>query len=91
MKVTRDGDWLVTTPVYVGSQAAVDTAAKCKHEHWDTQSETVDGGVFSVIERCKNCVGVRSRWRPASAEEAAVWKAKREAALAAKQAQQQKP
>ena len=34
MYTTREGDWFITTPIYVGDQQAVAAAMKCQHEWW---------------------------------------------------------
>lgn len=78
MRFSKQGDWQVGTPVYVGTGDQVSLATKCRHDEYKLLSQTViDQGILSVVERCTKCIAVRSKFRPATKEEIAEWKTKR--------------
>lgn len=61
MKFTKQGDWLVSTPVYVGTADQVAHAARCKHEAW---VELVGAGQperIAIVEHCRDCCASRAR------------------------------
>lgn len=75
MKTFREGDWLATTPIFVGTAplricpAGHDWAIFHEEDRpLDTQSgEMVPSHV--IVERCANCDGARSRFKPDKAED----------------------
>jgi hypothetical protein len=69
MKSHQEGEWTVTTPVYVGSSAQVEEATKCPHEVFVEVMRTVINGTVLIQDKCSKCVATRARYRPATAEE----------------------
>ena len=65
----QDG-WFVTTPAYVGDEAAVRKATQCQHD-FQAGPDPVrneDGQEF-YIERCTKCVAVRGKHRTIPAKD----------------------
>lgn len=67
---TRDGDWWVTSPLYVGDEVALMKMAVCKHEKFQMSIpgdfHTVPGSKDKIelgMEKCVGCGAVRSRYR----------------------------
>lgn len=66
----QDGDWWVTTPLYIGDDAAIFRMTLCGHGKYDvshpaqvkTIPETGDR-VELTLEKCVACGAVRSRYR----------------------------
>jgi hypothetical protein len=68
MKIERDGDSLVSTPIFAGLPESVARAARCCHEFEPVgpQTETPRGKGLMQMERCRRCVAaVRFRITPA--------------------------
>ena len=65
MNFTREGEWMVSTPIYVGDLASIEKAKTCSHEYRVRSSEVKDG-ILMVVEHCYNCVAVRMKYRPGS-------------------------
>lgn len=67
MRLDRDGDSMVSTPVYAGSDEDVRKAARCAHFFEARgEPEAIPGGkVLLHLECCKFCVGTRVRATPA--------------------------
>lgn len=69
MKLERDGDSFVSTPIYVGNDAAIAKAARCSHSFEADRgpaTPAADGKALLQREQCKLCVGMRMRLRPAA-------------------------
>lgn len=80
MEIKKDGEWMVTTPIYAGGAADVAKAAKCPHKEFKEYTHSVvPPGMYSVIEKCEGCIAVRSRYRQATPAEVEEWDAKRKA------------
>lgn len=69
MKFSREGDWFVSTPFYVGSSDDVWKANSCPHKEFAERTKKVQDGMLVVQEKCKACVADRVKYRPATAEE----------------------
>lgn len=66
MRFEREGEWIVSTPIYVGSSADVAKATKCSNEYEESNRERkLDGNrpIEIVLERCKKCVATRAKYR----------------------------
>lgn len=61
MKFTQQGDWLVSSPIYVGSVDQVAAAAACPHGTFIEESREVEGGRLMILDRCTKCVATRVR------------------------------
>lgn len=78
MQVFKQDGWMITTPIYVGTQEEIQKASQCKHEVFKEETRSViDEGMMAIVERCSECVALRSRFRQASPEELAAWQVKR--------------
>lgn len=65
MRMSRDGNSFVTTPLYVGSSRDVVSAALCTHDFRPSGDPTKANEKAHVqMERCKNCCAVRARIIP---------------------------
>ena len=62
MKSYTEGDWVVTTPMYVGASGDVAKAITCSHEWIEMLPEKL--GESPAMDKCKHCVAVRARYRP---------------------------
>jgi len=62
MKSYTEGDWVVTTPVYVGSSDAVAKAVTCSHKWIQAAPGTLREN--SVMDKCEYCIAVRARFSP---------------------------
>jgi hypothetical protein len=69
MNFKEEGDWIVSTPVYIGSTDDVWKARSCPHSEYMTLVKKIDEGMLLVHEKCKDCVAARVKYRPATAEE----------------------
>ena len=66
----RDGDWWVTTPLYVGDQGDIMRMSLCEHPRYETArlaevhaaSETGEK-IEMGLEKCVDCGATRSRYR----------------------------
>lgn len=63
MKFSKEGEWTVSTPIYVGSKADVEKAAKCPHPAFVKFAEDIREGHLLVAERCTMCVATRTRYK----------------------------
>jgi len=67
VKFERDGEALVSTPIYVGDDAAIAKAARCTHE-FESKGEPQRGGpggrALLQQQYCKLCVATRVRVTP---------------------------
>jgi len=67
VRSSKEGDWWVTTPVYVGAGSAVAGMAACAHVSYKTENaETKDsprGKIELAFERCPSCGATRMRYR----------------------------
>ncbi len=68
----REGDWWVTTPIYVGTREEILLACICKHEKFsadvlppksDPFAESVPGVEELVMEKCEKCCARRVRYK----------------------------
>jgi len=66
----RDGEWWVTTPLYVGDNAAVLRMSLCEHAKYEVANpaaeyETPETGdkILMGLEKCASCGATRSRYR----------------------------
>lgn len=68
----REGDWWVTTPLYVGTQDEVLAATRCWHARYaadvlppktDSIVEAVPGLTEFIVERCAKCCARRVRYK----------------------------
>jgi len=78
MKVSKEGEWMVTTPIYAGPEPEVAKATKCEHKEFKEFTRSVEpgAGLLTLAEKCAACIAVRARYRKASAEEIADFKTK---------------
>jgi hypothetical protein len=58
----KEGDWWVTTPVYVGSAEEIAEAEQCAHEFHEERSAFY-GGPVTIFERCQRCCASRVRYK----------------------------
>lgn len=70
MKTSLEGDWFVTTPVYIGMAADMEKAQTCSHQYVEG-AKKVEQGHLMIHERCTLCVASRVKYRKATAEELA--------------------
>jgi hypothetical protein len=72
VKFERDGDWLISTPIYAGwGGPQIEASKKCSHPAYRTETSTenppglVDDRpiVESLLERCVSCIAVRAKYR----------------------------
>jgi hypothetical protein len=63
MRSYQDGQWLVTTPIYIGSTYEVEKAAACAHKGFEETLRTEREGRLLVAERCRECIATRVRYR----------------------------
>jgi hypothetical protein len=68
VKSTREGEWFVTTPVYIGMAADIGKAESCVHEYVQG-AKKVEQGHLMIHESCTRCVASRVRYREATAQE----------------------
>lgn len=68
MKLERDGDTLVSTPIYVGRDEDLRRAVRCEHyfEPKGAPEPGPDGKTQLQREYCRLCVGMRVRITPAA-------------------------
>lgn len=64
MRFSHDGEWTVSTPIYVGSDADLRKAIACPHRTYTKVTEDVKHGTLMIMERCADCVATRVRSRP---------------------------
>lgn len=64
MKMLRDGDTLVTTPIYVGGAGEVVKAARCTHDYAPVAKPEIKLRVVMQAEKCSKCVAFRTRITP---------------------------
>lgn len=64
MKFEQKGEWLVSTPMYIGSSDDVWKAQSCLHKEYREVGKKVDEGMLIVQEACKACVASRVKYRP---------------------------
>jgi len=69
MKFSQEGEWIVSTPFYVGSSDDVWMAQNCPHTEYAERSKKIKEGMLVVQEKCKSCVADRVKYRPATPEE----------------------
>lgn len=69
MKFEQNGEWMVSTPIYMGFGSDVERAQACPHESYVETARTVKDGMLVIQERCSRCVAVRGKYRPAKPEE----------------------
>ena len=68
MKLSREGDSLVSTPVFIGHDEDMQKAVQCAHEFEPAGAPVRDGPgkrAFLQREHCKKCIGMRVRVTPA--------------------------
>lgn len=68
MKFEQQGEWSVSTPIYIGDVVAVSAAQRCGHKFEETLRKVdVDPAtgkkIDMVMEKCKSCVATRCKWR----------------------------
>jgi hypothetical protein len=68
VKSHREGEWFVTTPVYIGLAADLEKAKGCSHQYVQG-AKKVEQGHLMIHESCALCVASRARYREATAEE----------------------
>lgn len=73
MRFHQEGDWLVSTPIFIGSSEEVARAGQCQHGSWSKINQDVREGMLLVMERCASCVAQRSRYRPVTEAEQKEW------------------
>lgn len=62
MRSYQDGEWLVTTPIYIGSTSQVAKAAACSHKTFVETLRTEREGRLLVEERCGECIATRVKY-----------------------------
>lgn len=63
MKTYRNGEWFLTTPIYVGDGKDILKATTCAHAEWSVTGSNVTDGIEAYAEKCDDCVAIRVRWR----------------------------
>jgi hypothetical protein len=63
VKFIKDGEWTISTPVFVGSVRDVEDAAACPHETWVWFSKDTHDGHLMIAERCESCIATRVRMK----------------------------
>lgn len=67
MRFEQQGEWFVSTPIYVGLGPDVSKAVSCAHETWvefGIGRRMEDGKkIVAVTERCGACVATRVRYK----------------------------
>ncbi len=65
MKFLKEGEWMVSTPVYVGLPETLIKMTKCDHPEWGnmTVRPTIEGGHEMFMQRCEFCSATRVRFR----------------------------
>jgi len=67
MRMTRDGNSFLTTPVYIGSNKDIAYAALCTHEFAPSNEPLkAEGKAMFQMERCRRCCAIRARVTPAA-------------------------
>lgn len=69
MKFSQEGEWTVSTPLYIGMGSDVEKAQVCPHREYIEVTRIVEEGALLVQEKCKGCVATRAKFRPATPEE----------------------
>lgn len=69
MRFTQDGNWTISTPIYIGSPDDLAKAQACPHKRWKELIRTLKEGKILIQDRCEACVATRARWREATKEE----------------------
>jgi hypothetical protein len=68
VKLERDGDTLVSTPIYIGRDEDIRQAVRCEH-YFESRGEPEagpEGKTMLQREYCRLCVGMRVRITPAA-------------------------
>jgi len=72
MRSYQEGEWEITTPVYLGSDSDVSKATQCPHSSWveigRDELDTDKRPTEAVTERCCSCVAIRMKLRPMPAK-----------------------
>lgn len=63
MRFTQEGEWKVSSPVYLGDDASVISAMLCDHQFGSELTSNKMEGELILVERCKSCIAVRTRTR----------------------------
>ena len=64
MMTRREGDWMVTTPIYVGMPEDIEVALACPHEKYEPMHEAkISGTKECVFEKCAKCCARRVRYK----------------------------
>lgn len=66
MEFRNEGDWTISTPVYVGTTEDLIEATRCPHEAFVTEHKIHEEGYEVVLERCCKCVAVRTKTKQVS-------------------------
>ena len=66
----REGDWIITSPIYVGTQAQVTEAQTCQHEFADilpqpNPTSDEDTTTTMLMQKCNKCVASRMKYKEA--------------------------
>lgn len=70
MKVAKEGEWTVSSPIYAGtSLEEVEAAGRCPHEIFVEIFRQAQHGILLVMDRCTKCIAQRARSRPARPED----------------------
>lgn len=64
MKTYSEGEWTVTTPIYIGNEVDVEKASRCLHPKFSELTRTVRNDMVLVHEGCEACVAARVKYRP---------------------------
>ena len=63
MITTREGEWFVCTPVYIGSPNDLELMKVCNHGPWVESSKQTANNQLIVLERCR-CGASRVKYKP---------------------------
>jgi hypothetical protein len=67
VRFEKQGEWFVSTPIYIGMKDDVDKAARCPHGTWKEfgKGSRVEDGkkILACTERCTICVATRVRYK----------------------------
>ena len=69
MRSTKDGDWYITTPLYVGTDEQIAEMAVCDHNIWIDTTKRIESGYYLILQRCTSCNAARSRYKPLGKDE----------------------
>jgi hypothetical protein len=70
MRFAQEGEWVVSTPMYMGAQKDVEKANLCPHNKWTEETRALEKGHVMVMERCLACrAATRVKYRPVRKED----------------------